>query len=192
MIVLSEADEKYIVNDHIHCMKAFTLYPCLYPIKVSYLPFFNILGNQIAKEIYKITGISSLKKFVFFLTVKRTEYEGDEYVERVDIPNIGSFEFTRNIHYGKMFKLRKDGYSYAKIDIDMKNDILSSYIWIRWKSLLLDYKYIDAENELNLKNTDILFEICNTVSDEFLLQLQARNSSELQICEWINFIKNAT
>ena len=155
-----------------------------HPFKKTYLPFFREMTKQITKlmanQVPKREFIRAVK---MSYVVKHTRYIGESYVR-----TFGPYIFIENEHVGKLIKLHKDGFAYALIDLFSEQG--SAYLWIRWKSHLDAYPYIEADDELSLKSSDIEFEICSDPSEEYVLKLQGKNLNEIDSDDWIDFINH--
>ena len=64
-------------------------------------------------------------------------------------------------------------------------------IWIRWKSNLSGYEYIEPDDELQLENCDITFEVCVEVPEKIsMLLLYKQTVYNVDFNGWIKFISD--
>lgn len=138
--------------------------PDFYPVKNTWIPFFRELSVQISKQMEAITGISPPKKLMMDYSGKSMEYEGEPYT----YINEYGFETVGIKHHGKFSKLHFDGYAYGILAIANQN--LSTQMWIRWKSHLPDYLYIEPDDELVFHPGDVSFYICKSVPRDVLYE----------------------
>lgn len=157
-----------------------------HPFKKTYLPFFREMTKQITKQmIGNFSTCKFIKAVKIHYVLKSVEYIGDSYIKA-----FGPYTFIENRHVGQLIKLHKDGYAYALLNVFSDFIEWESYLWIRWKSHLAGYEYIEADNELPLKSTDIEFEICPNPPEEYVLKLQGKNLNEIDCNDWVDFINN--
>lgn len=96
-----------------------------------------------------------------------------------------------NIRRGDFCKLHYNGYAYGRLTMTSKIGYdENADIWIRWKSNIPDYEYIEPDNELMLTSDDITFEICEDVPENLILCFYAKTADEYDSNEWKKVIDN--
>lgn len=187
----------------------FPLFVPVWPLCVKYVSFFEQLSGQLTpiiksfskKDIYETFDFRPKERDVFCkgetyeynqnVLFKNMYFDSDytmrfHYEEKI-------VKFRDNRYYGEFYKMHKDGYAYGILSVELKKKPEnSSDIWIRWKSNLPDFEYIEPDDELDLKPEDITFEICEHVPEEFIFEVYSKKSDKFDCNEWKAFINKAT
>lgn len=176
---------------------AFELVSPLRPCRKSYLPFFRELSYQISKQITEKTGKKPDKYLFMVLDIRfdiNTTYEDEPYIKTFSDYEV---QFIEKWYEKNLIKLHYNGYSYAEVTLGCEkwNAKSPGHLWIRWKSLLPEYEYIDYDCELDLTEKDIAFEIC-TELPEYIRQkaesLYENPDNKVDCNSWIDSLKNGT
>ncbi len=186
-------------SHHLFFKGSITLSRAVHPFRKTWLPFYRELSAQITKQIVAITAKKSLRRFDFIVaTVECVEYDGEPYVERTESEIFPPSYRVSTEYRGRLVKLHKDGYAYGKLLVDDKTCVRDpAELWIRWKSNLPDYEYIEPDDELDLTERDITFEICTEILDEIRAEIPENlvmrfyeSSAQQGDCnKWIEMIK---
>ena len=173
------------------------------PFRKTWVPFYRELSIQITKQIIAITAKKVCQYFTFYVLGKGGDYDGEPYVEQIkfrttsplliDIaPWMGQPLERISMRYrGKLHKLHQNGYAYGKLGVYNKiGESDSEDMWIRWKSNLAGYEYIEPDDELNLQSEDITFEICTEIPENLAQEFYAKSTQEIDCNKWIAFIND--
>lgn len=180
--------------------KNITITRGVFPFKLTYLPFFEQLSIQLTELLKQYTTKNFMRYFDFaFRTRYRTHY-GEPYTYKYIMEYHSPIKYSwmkpeclmESTEYrGEFFKFHKDGFAYGVMGMSSKiASDNSAFIWLRWKSNLPGYEYIEPDDELDLKAEDITFEICDRAPDEFLLRLFAKTSDEFDFNVWKELIND--
>ena len=191
-------NEEYIFDKFFSFPKNMKMSLSVYPIKKQQLSFFAQAAKQISKQIIAETGIYSFKGYEFSFGGAR-RCKGEKYLKPVK-----DFVFTKvsekeYVCEGEKtilkefdewlkpdYHMERDGYSYQRLHV---SDPFACVIWIRWKSLCNPNEYIRPGTTQTLTEKDILFEICDSVPEEYLLKFYAKTAEEYNLYSWIDFFK---
>ena len=165
---------------------AFILYG-IYPIKRICKSFYRELSIQITKQMEDIIGVKNLKNIIGLdFNTQFTTYEGEAYLYydvNYDVEKIST------THYGELRQLHNGGYSYNSIGLSSKAT-LGAHFWIRWKSLLPEYEYIEPNLEIEVKSGEVKFEICKIVPQNIIIEAYNGNPpNSINFNAWIECIK---
>ena len=154
----------------------YKIMPSKYPLKKTYMPFFDELSAQFCRVISKVIGKKYLSYYLFSFINHKELYTGDPYYTITLFSNrpMNSHPFVSNHYKGKSLKLHHEGYAYNPIIVQALHYAAYSYsyeiMWIRWKSNIPGQSYIDPEDELDIKEGDFTLEICTEVPEAVLEQ----------------------
>jgi hypothetical protein len=165
------------LSDHEYYKRnKYRIKPLKYPLKKTYMPFFDELSAQYCRAVSKAIGKKYLSYYLFSFINHEELYTGDPYYTITLFSNrlTKPHQFVSNQYGGKSLKLHHEGYAYNPIMIQAIHCVayLYSYeiMWIRWKSNIPGQSYIDPEDELDIKEGDLTLEICTEVPEAVLEQ----------------------
>lgn len=167
----------------------------VYPFKVEYLPFFQQLTSQITFLLKKECKKNFVKYFDFQFKTKSCVYEGLQYVIQCILKGPACSYIHERVsteYRGMFYKLHKDGYAYGVITLNNKIGLESEKadIWIRWKSNVSGYEYIEPDDGLDLQENDINFELCSQIPDEFSIIIYKKCLDKIALNKWKLVLKN--
>lgn len=108
----------------------------------------------------------------FEFDVIRQEYQGEPY----QLEDYYGKRVTSTRHSG-IFKPRHiNGYAYNLLKLS--SSLRSAELVVRWKSMLIDYEYIEPDDGLDIKQGDFKLEICTGLPEELYSELKTPNNMD--------------
>lgn len=183
-----------VEKDRLQFGKSIRISRSVHPFKKRYLPFYEQMATQLTALLKQYTRRSFEKRFDFSFRTRAYERMGKPYMEKIIMQGVNSemVILRKSTQYrGEFLKLHKDGYAYGNITMYNRIGLSdSAEIWLRWKSNIPGYEYIEPDDELDLKPEDITFEICSQVPEEYTLRLFAKTAEEYDCNQWIDFLND--
>ncbi len=181
-------------KDRLQFGKSIRIGRSVHPFKKKYLPFYEQMATQLTALLKQYTRRSFEKRFDFSFRARAYSRMGKPYIEQIIMQGINSemVVLRKSTEYrGEFLKLHKDGYAYGNVTMYNKIGFSdSAEIWLRWKSNVPGYEYIEPDDELDLKPGDITFEICSQIPEEYILRFFAKTAEEYDCNQWIAFLND--
>lgn len=155
------------------------------PIRMAWLPFFDQMSQQLTQLIKKSVNKNFLRKYDYILWHEFGVYKGLPYKKHA----LNGMDWTLDYYTGRFIKKHIDGYAYGKLSILPIIGTDQADMWIRWKSNLPGYEYIEPDDELNLTEQDITFEICTEIPENLAQRFYAR-SAKIDCSKWIALLND--
>ena len=158
------------------------------PFRSNFLSFYRQMSMQLTSLLKQLTNKDFINQYKFILGYENITYTGKPYKQEYYSTKpalIGFFSngepnyylmptmtIDKTAYNGRYFKIHKDGYAYGKLIVHTTiGDFDKTHCYIRWKSNLSDYEYIEPDDELDLNPDDITFELCEDVSVDIVDEL---------------------
>ena len=158
------------------------------PIRITWLPFFDQMSQQLTRLIKKSVGKNFLRAFDYSLWHESGLHKGTPYMKSM----VNGINIEVDYYCGCFIKRHINGFAYGKLSIIPIIGNGKEDMWIRWKSNLADYQYIEPDDELNLRLEDITFEICTEIPENLAQEFYGNISDELNLSTWIELLNDET
>lgn len=159
------------------------------PIPMTWLPFFVQMSRQLTKLIKVSVKKKFLRRFDFLLEHENILYKGPRFYQ--GICGVSAM-WTMDVYKGRLIKCHVDSYSYGVISLcQITGHVEGNYhIYVRWKSNLPGHEYIEPDDELELTENDITFEICTEIPEAVAQLFHKKHSEEISCSDWIRIMND--